>query len=108
MINQYKFFNFINDITKCSNQFQHVLNADDSTISTCKPGDTVMDPAELINNELKYLNRSLKSDLNKTKCMLFSFNKNVNLTIIKIGNKKIMKFLLLNSNMIHLGKNRIS
>ena len=50
--------------------------------------------AELINNELKCLNRWLKSNkisinADKTKYMLFSYNKNVNLQIIKIGSNKI-------------------
>ena len=56
--------------------------------------DNVMDSAELINNELKYLNKWLKSNkitinADKTKYMLFSYNRNANLPIIKIGNNKI-------------------
>ena len=51
------FLIFINDITKCSNQFKYILYADDSTLSTCVPGDNVMDSAELINSELKCLDR---------------------------------------------------
>ena len=52
---------FINDITaKCSNQCKYILYADDSTLSTCVPGDNVMDSAELINSELKCLDRWLK------------------------------------------------
>ena len=43
------FLIFINDITKCSNQFKYILYADDSTLSTCVAGDNVMDSAELIN-----------------------------------------------------------
>ena len=46
---------FINDITKCSNQFKYILQADDSTLSTCVQGDNVMDSAELINSEVKCL-----------------------------------------------------
>ena len=45
---------FINDITKCSNQFKYILYTDDSTLSTCVPSDNVMDSAELINNELNF------------------------------------------------------
>ena len=45
------FLIFINDITKCSNQFKYILYADDSTLSTCVPGDNVMDFAELINTQ---------------------------------------------------------
>ena len=51
------FLIFINDITKCSNQFKYILCVDESTLSTCVPGDNVMDSAELINSELKYLYR---------------------------------------------------
>ena len=35
-------------MTKCSNESKYILYADDSTISTCIPGDNVMDAAELI------------------------------------------------------------
>ena len=53
-----------------------------------------MDTAKLFNNELKCLNRWLKSNkisinVDKTKYMLFSYNKNVNFIIIKLGNNKI-------------------
>ena len=37
------FLIFINDITKCSNQFKYILCADDSTLSTCVPYDNVID-----------------------------------------------------------------
>ena len=72
-----------NDITKCDNQFKYILHADDSTLSTCIPGDYVMDSVELINSELKCLHRWLKSNkisisANKTKYMLFSCGKDVN------------------------------
>ena len=50
----------VNDITKCSNQFKYILYADDSTLSTCVPGDNVMYSVELINSELKCLDRWLK------------------------------------------------
>ena len=40
------FLIFINDITKCSNQFKYILYAYDSTLSTCVHGDNVMDSAE--------------------------------------------------------------
>ena len=53
------FLIFINDITKCSNKFKYILYADDSTLSTCVPCDNVMDSAELINSELKCLDRWL-------------------------------------------------
>ena len=53
-----------------------------------------MDSAELINSELKCLNRCLKSNkisvnADKTKYLLFSYNRNVNLPIIKICINKI-------------------
>ena len=56
------FLIFINNIRKCSNQFKYILDADDSTLSTCVPGDDVMDSAELINCKLKCLDRWLKSN----------------------------------------------
>ena len=88
------FLIFINYITKCSNQFKYIRYADDSTLSTCVPCDNVMDSAELINSELKCLDRQLKSNkisisADKTKYMLFSYNENVNLPIVKIWNNKI-------------------
>ena len=56
---------------------------DYSTLLTCVPGDNVMDSAELINSELKCLDRWGKSNkirinADKTKKMMFSYNKNVN------------------------------
>ena len=77
------FLIFINDITKCANQFKYILYADDSTLSTCVPCDNVMDSAELINSELKYLDRWLKSNkisinADKTKYVLFAYNKIIN------------------------------
>ena len=87
------FFIFINYITKCFNQFKCILYTDDSTLSTCVPGDNVMDSAELINSELKCLDRWLKSNKiiiseDKTKYMLFSYNKNVDFPDISVGNNK--------------------
>ena len=88
------FLIFINDITKCSNLFKYILYADDSTLSTCVPGDNVMDSVELINIELKCLDRWLKSNkisinADKTKYMLFSYNKAVNFPDISVGNNTI-------------------
>ena len=88
------FLIFINDITKCSNQFKYILDADDSTLSTYTPGDNVLDSAEIINSELKRLDRWMKSNkisinADKTKCMLFSYNKNVNFPDISVGNNTI-------------------
>ena len=94
------FLIFINHLSRCSSQFKYIDCADDSTLSICIPGNNVMDSAQLINSELKWLNIWLKSNkisinADKTENMLFSCNRNVNLLIIKIGNKKI-KLLLRN------------
>ena len=67
---------------------------DDSTLSTCVPGDNVMDSTVLINSELKCLNRWLKSNkisinADKTKYMLFSYNKKFNFPDISVGNNTI-------------------
>ena len=88
------FLIFINDITKCSNQFKNILYADDSTLTTYLRGDNVLDYAELINGELKCLDRWLKSNkisinADKTNYMLFSYNKNVNFPDISVGNNTI-------------------
>ena len=53
-----------------------------------------MDSAELINSELKFLDRWLKSNktsinADKTKYMLFSNNKNVNIPDISVVNNTI-------------------
>ena len=65
---------------------------DDSTLSTCIPGDNVVDSSELINNELKCLNRLLKS--NKISINADTNNKNYllrnsDIPIIMIDNNKI-------------------
>ena len=88
------FLIFINDIAKCSNQFKYILYADDSTLSTCVKGHNVMDSAELINSELKCLDRWQKSNkisinADNTKYMLFSYNKNANFPDISVRNNTI-------------------
>ena len=65
-----------------------------------------MDSAELINSELKCLDRWLKSNkisinADKTKCMLFSYGKDVNFPDISIGNNAINELLLLNETLLH-------
>ena len=100
---------FINDIIKCTNQYKYILYADDGTLSTCIPGDNVMVSAELINRELKCLNRWLKSNkisinADKTKYMQFSYNKYVNFQMIKIGNKNINETPVTKFSGIHLDK----
>ena len=86
------FLVFINDITKCSNQFKYIHYADYSTLSTCVPGGNVTDSTELLNSELKCLDRWFKSNkisinADKTKYVLFSYSKNVNFPDVSVGNK---------------------
>ena len=89
-------------MTKCSNQFNYILTRMTAhfqlvyQVQCAESYMTIlcMDSAELINNELKCLNRCLKSNkisinADITKYMLFSYNKNVNFPIITIGNNKI-------------------
>ena len=89
------FLILINDITKCSNQFKYILYEDDGTLSTCVPGDNVMDSAELINSELKCLDRRLKSNkismnADQTKYMhAVLYGKDVNFPDIRVGNNTI-------------------
>ena len=73
----------------------------------CVPGDNVMDSAELINSEPKCLDRWLKSNqisinADKTKYILFSYNKNVNLTDISVGNDTINETSVTKFLGIHL------
>ena len=68
-----------------------------------------MDSAELVNNELKFLNRWLKSDkisinADKTMYMLYSYTKNVKFPIIKIGNNKINETYVIKFSGIYLDK----
>ena len=103
------FLIFINDITKYSNQFKYILYADDSTLSTCVPGDNVMDSAELINSELKCLDIWLKSNKisingDKTKYMLFYYTKSVNYPCISVGNNAINETSVTKFLGIHLDK----
>ena len=91
------------------NQFKYNLYADDSTLSTCVPGDNVMDSAELINSELKCLDRWLKSNkisinADKTKYMLFSYGKDVNFPDISKGNNTINETSVTEFLGIHLDK----
>ena len=83
---------------------------DDSTLSTCVPGDNVMDSVELTNSELKCHDRWLKSNkisinADKTKYMLFSYNKTVNLTDISVGNNTINETSVTKFLGMHLDKN---
>ena len=71
--------------------------------------DNVMDSAEQINNELKCLNRYVKSykiciNADETKYMLFSCNKDVKFPIIKRSNNKIDETSVFKFLGIHLDK----
>ena len=64
---------------------------------------------ELINSELKCLDRWLKSNkisinADKTKYMLFSYNKNVNFSDISLGNNTINETSVSKFLGIHLDK----
>ena len=103
------FLIFINEISKCTNQFKYILYADDSTLSTSVPDDNVVDSAELINSELECLEQWLKSNkininADKTKFMLFSYNKNIHFPLIKIGNNTIVVASVPTFLGIHLDK----
>ena len=71
--------------------------------------DNVMDSAALINRELKCLDRWLKSNkisinADKTKYMLFSYNKNVNFQDISVGNNTINETSVTKFLGIHIDK----
>ena len=62
------------------NQFKYIFYVNDSTISSRIPGDNVMESAELINSELKFLEQWMKSNKitsnnDKMKFMVFSYSK---------------------------------
>ena len=66
-----------------------------------------MDSTELINSELKCLDRWLKSNkismnADKSKYMLFSYNKNVNFPDISVGNNIINETSVTQFLGIHL------
>ena len=68
-----------------------------------------MDSAELINSDLKCLDRWLKSNKNsinadKTKYMLFSYNKNLNFPDISVGNNTINETSVTKFLGIHIDK----
>ena len=68
-----------------------------------------MDSAELINGELKCLDRWLKSNkisinADETKYMVFSYNKNVNFSDISVGNNTINETSVTKFFAIHLDK----
>ena len=68
-----------------------------------------MDSAELINSELKCLDRWMKSNkisinADKTKFMLFSYNKNGNFPDISVGNNTINETSVTKFLGIHIHK----
>ena len=68
-----------------------------------------MDSAELINNELKCLDRWLKSNrivinADKTKYMLFSYGKDINFPYISLGNNTVNETSVTKFLGIHLDK----
>ena len=68
-----------------------------------------MDSAELINSELKCLDRWLKSNKistneDKTKCMVFSYGKDVNVSDISLGYNTINETSVTIFLGIHLDK----
>ena len=68
-----------------------------------------MDSAELINSELKCLDRWLKSNkisinADKTKYMLFPYNKSVNFPDISVGNNTMNETSVTELLGIHLDK----
>ena len=90
------FLIFINDIYKSTNYFKFILFADDSTLSTSLPNLNPREIAKKINKELKKVNDWLISNKicindDKTKYILFSYRKRINLPLIKIGNYKILE-----------------
>ena len=89
--------------------FNNNNKSNDSTLSTYVPGDNVLDSAELINSELKCLDRWLKSNkiiinADKTKYMPFSYNKNVNFTDISVGKNTINETSVTKFLGIHIDK----
>ena len=90
------FLIFINDISKCSNLFKCILYADDSTLSSCISVNDLDESTKLLNNELNNVYKWLcanKITINKkkTQYMIFSYNKNIMTTDIKIGKNIILE-----------------
>ena len=105
------FLIFINDISNCSNLFKFILYADDSTLSTCIDKSVNLDIfGKMINSELDkvytWLNaNSITINEDKTKYMLFSYNKNIVLPSIKIGPNIIPETSLIKFLGVHVDKN---
>ena len=88
------FFIFINDLPNASNLFKYTLFADDSTLSTTFPPNSRHTICNSINQELNNINSWLVTNKicinsSKTKYIVFSYGRNIDLPLIKIGNHKI-------------------
>ena len=81
------FLIFINDISNCTNFFKFILYADDSTLSTCIDTKNSQNHSSIINIELQKVYEWLNANCiaineDKTKYMLFSYNKNISLPLL--------------------------
>ena len=69
-------------ISKCTNKLKYIHYVDNSTLSTCVPGDHVMDSAEL-SLEQRLISNKRSINVHITKIVLFSYNKNINFPLMK-------------------------
>ena len=104
------FLVFINDIAKSSNFFKYILYADDSTLSTCINDNNIRKFAKTVNLELRKVHLWLSANnitinKDKTKYILFSYNKKIKLPKIKIGNNIISETTVTKFLGIHIDKN---
>lgn len=88
------FLLFINDLPNSSALFKYTLFADDSTLSVSLPNNSVQLMSETINDELKEVHNWLSANkisinVDKTKYIIFSYRKKIDLTLINIGNSRI-------------------
>lgn len=88
------FLLFINDLPNSSSYFKYILFADDSTLSCKFSGTDVDEFSVTINRELGKLYEWLVSNricinVEKTKYIIFSYKKKIELPLIKMGNARI-------------------
>ena len=88
------FLIFINDLPKSSPLFKYILFADDSTLSTSFKEEELENASNRINSELsnvcKWLNvNKININIEKTKFMLFSYKKTIEMPPIYIGDSQI-------------------
>jgi hypothetical protein len=110
------FLIFINDLPNSSNLFKYILFADDSTLSASFP-KTDMEIAIKINNELVSVNSWLDTNkicmnVDKTKFITFSYKRNIDIPMLKMGNADIsevdnIKFLGMHLDRHLLFKNHV-